>query len=184
LGRASYRVANVTLTDVNQDGRCDVIAGGNAYNNGATDYYSPTLPLITNPGPQTSTSGTAVSLALTATSSASRTWSVSGLPAGLQMNGAGHIYGTPTTWGTSTVTVTVTDTWQQTNSTSFTWTVVPPPVAVPSVVNLGVGGAQVALGGVGLLLGNESYVYDCTDEPGTVPARARRPARSCPRGRR
>jgi hypothetical protein len=58
LGRSSAPVAAVTLTDVNQDGRCDVIA----YNNGSTDYNSPTLPLITSPGAQTSSVGATVSL--------------------------------------------------------------------------------------------------------------------------
>ena len=84
---------------------------------------------VTSPGNQTSTVGTAVSLQIHATDSASGqtlTYSATGLPAGLSINSAtGLISGTPTTAGTSSVTVTATDTTGASGSASFTWTVNP-----------------------------------------------------------
>ncbi|MDQ1698920.1 MAG: hypothetical protein QOG34_783, partial [Frankiaceae bacterium] len=84
---------------------------------------------VTNPGAQTSTVGTAVSLQITASDSASGqtlTYSATGLPAGLSINSAsGLISGTPTTAGTSSVTVTAKDTTNASGSASFTWTVNP-----------------------------------------------------------
>ena len=70
---------------------------------------------VTNPGSQTGTVGTAVSLQIHATDSASGqtlTYSATGL-----------ISGTPTTAGTSSVTVTATDTTNASGSASFTWTI-------------------------------------------------------------
>jgi hypothetical protein len=84
---------------------------------------------VTNPGNQTGTVGTAASLQVTATDSASGqtlTYSATGLPAGLSINsGTGLISGTPTTAATSTVTVTATDTSGASGATSFTWTINP-----------------------------------------------------------
>ncbi len=84
---------------------------------------------VTNPGAQTTTVGTASSLQLTATDSASGqalTYGATGLPAGLSVNaGSGLISGTPTAAGSSTVTVTATDSTGASGSTSFTWTVNP-----------------------------------------------------------
>ena len=82
---------------------------------------------VTNPGSQTSTVGTAVSLQIKASDSASGqtlTYSASGLPAGLSINSSsGLISGTPTTAGSSSVTVTAKDTTGASGSTSFSWTV-------------------------------------------------------------
>jgi hypothetical protein len=82
---------------------------------------------VTNPGNQTGTVGTAVSLQIHATDSASGqtlTYSATGLPAGLSINSStGLISGTPTTAGTSSVTVTATDTTNASGSASFTWTI-------------------------------------------------------------
>ena len=76
---------------------------------------------------QTGTVGTAVSLQVGASDSASGqtlSYSATNLPAGLSINaGTGLITGTPTTAGTSTVTVTATDTTGATGSAAFTWTV-------------------------------------------------------------
>ena len=84
---------------------------------------------VTNPGAQTSKAGTAASLQVQATDSASGqtlTYSATGLPAGLSVNSStGLISGTPTTAGTSTVTVTATDTTGASGSASFSWTVNP-----------------------------------------------------------
>ncbi|WP_267884093.1 Ig domain-containing protein [Streptomyces sp. NRRL WC-3742] len=81
---------------------------------------------VTNPGSQSGTVGTAASLQISASDSATGqtlTYSATGLPAGLSINSStGLISGTPTASGTSSVTVTATDTTSATGSTSFTWT--------------------------------------------------------------
>jgi subtilase family serine protease len=82
---------------------------------------------VTNPGNQTGTVGTAVSLQIKATDSASGqtlTYSATGLPAGLSINSStGLITGTPTTAGSNSVTVSAKDTTGATGSASFTWTI-------------------------------------------------------------
>jgi len=81
---------------------------------------------VTNPGAQTSTVGTAVSLQVQASDTAggALSYSATGLPAGLSINAtSGLISGTPTTSGTYSVTVTATDSTGPSGSASFTWTV-------------------------------------------------------------
>jgi hypothetical protein len=81
---------------------------------------------VTNPGNQSSTLGSAVSLQIHATDSggATLTYSASGLPPGLSINAtSGLISGTPTTAGSYSPTVTATDTTGASGSASFTWTV-------------------------------------------------------------
>ena len=82
---------------------------------------------VTNPGHQTTATGTAVSLQVHATDSAAGqtlSYGATGLPAGLSISSStGLISGTPTTAGTSSVTVTATDTTGASGSASFTWTV-------------------------------------------------------------
>jgi hypothetical protein len=81
---------------------------------------------VTNPGNQTGKVGTAASLQISATDSASGqtlTYSASGLPAGLSISSSGLISGTPTTAGSSTVSVTAKDTTGASGSASFTWTI-------------------------------------------------------------
>jgi serine protease len=82
---------------------------------------------VNNPGNQTSTVGSPVSLQMTASDSQSGqtfTWSASGLPAGLTISSSsGLISGTPTTANTYNPSVTATDTTGAHGSTSFTWTV-------------------------------------------------------------
>ncbi len=82
---------------------------------------------VTNPGSQSGTVGTAASVSVHATDSGTGqtlTYSASGLPAGLSIaSGTGVISGTPTTAGTSSVTVTATDGTGASGSASFTWTV-------------------------------------------------------------
>jgi non-reducing end alpha-L-arabinofuranosidase len=93
--------------------------------------YSTTAPgdtvTVTSPGNQTGTVGTAATLQVHASDSASGqtlTYTASGLPTGLTINsGTGLISGTPTTAGTSTVTVSATDTTGASGSATFTWTV-------------------------------------------------------------
>ena len=82
---------------------------------------------VTSPGNQSGTVGTAVSLQMHATDSASGqtlTWSATGLPTGLSINSSsGLISGTPSANGTFSVTVTAKDTTNASGSTSFTWTI-------------------------------------------------------------
>ncbi|HXL96691.1 MAG TPA: putative Ig domain-containing protein [Streptosporangiaceae bacterium] len=82
---------------------------------------------VTNPGSQTGTVGTAASLQISASDSASGqtlTYSATGLPAGLSISSStGLISGTPTTSGSYSVTVTAKDTTGATGSASFTWTI-------------------------------------------------------------
>jgi F5/8 type C domain/Ricin-type beta-trefoil lectin domain/Putative Ig domain len=84
---------------------------------------------VSNPGSQTSTVGTAASLHITASDSVSGqtlTYSATGLPAGLSISSSsGFISGTPTSAGTSSVTVTARDTTGASGSASFGWTVNP-----------------------------------------------------------
>ncbi|MGY0232148.1 S8 family serine peptidase [Longispora urticae] len=86
---------------------------------------TPSGPSVTSPGNQSTKVGTAVDLQLQASGgSTPYSWSASGLPAGLSIaSGTGRITGTPTTQGSSNVTVTVTDAASRTGSAPFTWTV-------------------------------------------------------------
>ena len=98
---------------------------------------------VSNPGNQSSTVGSAASVQVAASDSASGqtlTYSATGLPAGLSINSAtGLISGTPSTAGTSSVTVTATDTTGATGSASFSWTV--------SSAGTGSGGVDINAGG-------------------------------------
>ncbi|MEO9236812.1 MAG: M4 family metallopeptidase, partial [Jatrophihabitantaceae bacterium] len=82
---------------------------------------------VTNPGAKSGTVGTATSLQIVASDSASGqtlTYSATGLPTGLSINSAtGLISGTPTTAGTYTVVITVKDTTNATGTATFTWTI-------------------------------------------------------------
>ncbi len=82
---------------------------------------------VTNPGNQSTTTGSAVSLQVHASDSASGqtlTYSATGLPTGLSINSStGLISGTASTAGTFSVTVKATDTTGANGSASFTWTV-------------------------------------------------------------
>jgi endo-1,4-beta-xylanase len=82
---------------------------------------------VTNPGTQTGTVGTAASVQVHATDSASGqtlSYSATGLPAGLAINATtGLISGTPTASGNNTVTVTVRDSTNATGTASFAWNI-------------------------------------------------------------
>nr|WP_285562089.1 M4 family metallopeptidase [Streptomyces hygroscopicus] len=81
---------------------------------------------VTNPGSQSSTVGTAVSLQVQAssTNSGALTYSASGLPTGLSINSStGVISGTPSAAGTYSTTVTVKDSTGATGTATFSWTV-------------------------------------------------------------
>ncbi len=123
---------------------------------------------VTNPGSQSSTVGTAVSLQVSAssTNSGSLTYAATGLPTGLSISSStGAITGTPTTAGTYSSTVTVTDSTGATGTASFTWT-----------VSTGGGGGTCTstqlLGNAGFESGNTTWTASSgviTNETGQTP---------------
>jgi hypothetical protein len=92
------------------------------------------------------------------------TWSSSALPSGLSLSSGGVLSGTPSSVGSTNVTVTVTDASAATANTSFTiivtGAVVPDPgfVSVYTVVNSATSGGKVTLGvrGTGLNVSNSA----------------------------
>ncbi|RPF36132.1 S53 family peptidase [Streptomyces sp. TLI_185] len=97
--------------------------GTTAFTSGSTSGNTVT---VTNPGSQSTTTGSSVSLQIKASDSAGATltYSASGLPSGLSISSSsGLISGTASTAGTYQVTVTAKDSTGASGSTSFTWTV-------------------------------------------------------------
>ena len=82
---------------------------------------------VTNPGTQAGTVGTAASLQIHASDSATGqtlTYTATGLPAGLTISSTtGLISGTPTTAGSTSVTATATDGTGAKGTATFTWTI-------------------------------------------------------------
>ncbi|MEV6010057.1 putative Ig domain-containing protein [Streptomyces sp. NPDC051976] len=123
-GAANVSMGTGTFTEQaswsNDTNACAIthpIVGGGSTGNTVT---------VNSPGNQSSTVGTAVSLQLTGSDSGTGqtlTYTATGLPAGLSISSSGKITGTPTTAGSSTVTVTAKDGTGASGSTSFTWTV-------------------------------------------------------------
>ncbi|MCX5208074.1 RICIN domain-containing protein [Kitasatospora sp. NBC_00240] len=87
---------------------------------------APEVVTVAGPGNQSGKVNTAVSLQLSATDSAGKalTFSATGLPAGLSISSSGLISGTPTTSGSSTVTV-IASSGTASGSVSFSWAVNP-----------------------------------------------------------
>ncbi|WP_284748852.1 putative Ig domain-containing protein [Amycolatopsis sp. RTGN1] len=95
-----------------------------------TGTSNPQSPVVTSPGAQSSAAGQAVSLQVQATDpqNDALTWTATGLPAGLAIGaGTGKITGTPTTAGTSSVTVTAKDPAGNSGSATFAWTITAAP---------------------------------------------------------
>ncbi|MBB5954148.1 subtilisin family serine protease [Saccharothrix tamanrassetensis] len=104
---------------------------------------APSDPVVNNPGNQTTTVGQAVNLQVTATGGTPPyTFAFTGLPAGLTGDAAGRVTGTPTTPGTSTVNVSVTDSAGKKGAATFTWTVRDGTPGCDAVTN----GTDVAIG--------------------------------------
>ncbi|MGW7548257.1 putative Ig domain-containing protein, partial [Streptomyces sp. NPDC054770] len=97
--------------------------GTAAFTSGTTTGNTVT---VTNPGSQSTVTGSSVSLQISASDSAGATltYSASGLPTGLSISSStGLISGTASTAGTYSTTVTATDSTGASGTASFTWTV-------------------------------------------------------------
>jgi subtilase family serine protease len=94
---------------------------------GSAAFTRANIISVTNPGTQTSTAGSPLSLQLQASdtgSGSTLSYSATGLPPGLVINsGTGLISGTPNTAGNYTVTATATDGTSASGSTIFTWVI-------------------------------------------------------------
>jgi hypothetical protein len=121
---------------------------------------------VTAPGSQTGTVGTAASLQVVASDSASGqtlTYSATGLPAGLSINSStGLISGTPTTAGTSSVTVTAKDTTGASGTATFSWT--------ENAGTTGTGGVDISAGGPAAapFVADEDYTGGATSNTTTA----------------
>ena len=122
-----------------------------ATNSGGTGSATLTLtiaaaaPVITSAITANGTAGTAFSYQITA-SNAPTSYAAVGLPAGLAVNiGTGLISGTPTTAGTSTVTLSATNSGGTGNAT-LTLTIAPaPPTAPGNLTSTAAGTSQINL---------------------------------------
>ena len=118
---------------------------------GSAAFTGANIVSVTNPGTQTSTAGSPLSLQVQASdtgSGATLSYSATGLPPGLVINsGTGLISGIPSTAGSYTVTATATDGTSASGSATFAWVVqalvtVPGP---PSAVSATPGDAQAVV---------------------------------------
>jgi beta-glucosidase len=137
---------------------------------------------ITSPGPQEGLASTAVSVPVSASDSSSGqtlSYTATGLPAGTSISSSGTITGTPTTAGTSTVTVTAQDGTGAQASTTFTWTVEPSTDGIATTPLVGYDGLCLDITSDNNTPGTAVDVYTCngtngqqwTQEPnGTVTA--------------
>ncbi len=90
---------------------------------------SPNTVTLTNPGSQSSSTSSPVSLTIAGSDSggAALSYTASGLPPGLSISSStGVISGTPSSAGSYTVTVSASDSTGATGSTTFSWTVTSP----------------------------------------------------------
>jgi prepilin-type N-terminal cleavage/methylation domain-containing protein len=122
-------------------------------------------PTVVDPPAQSGYVATAASLQVTSTGGRlPLTWTATGLPPGLTMSSSALISGTPTTAGTYTVVVRVTDRDARTDDTTFTWTVVQPPALTNPGTQTSRTGTAVSLtvAGTG---GVTPFVWSATNLP-------------------
>lgn len=141
------RTTVTTDGDVNST---DFAAGAPSPTNAAGETAPEVLPLAaTDPGDKTYVVGSPITTITLAASGGTTPYSfqASGLPAGLALNG-NQITGTPTTVGTSEVTITVTDAATPTAATdtetfSITVTEVPSPKTIAQIQGTGTASPEV-----------------------------------------
>ena len=125
---------------------------------------------ITTPAPAEGLAGTAVSVPVSASDSTSGqtlSYSATGLPAGTSISAtSGTITGTPTTAGTSTVTVKAQDATGAFAAASFTWTVEPAADGIATTPLVGYQGLCLDLAGDANTNGTKVEVYTCNGTDG------------------
>jgi hypothetical protein len=117
-------------------------------------------PVLVPPGNQSTVLGAWASLALSVSGGTfPYTWTVSGLPPGLSLDG-NSIAGFPATPGSFAISAMVTDSvGEKSEPVSFTWTAT--AIMVPNVIGATRSQAADILFTAGLSLGNEHEVVDC-----------------------
>lgn len=94
------------------------------------------------------------------------TWSATGLPTGLTIDATtGTITGTPTTAGTYTVTVKVLDKQKRSDTSKFTWTIVPVPTLATPGNQVGRVGAAISPLALVASGGRAPLTYTATNLP-------------------
>ncbi|HET7013646.1 MAG TPA: glycoside hydrolase family 3 C-terminal domain-containing protein [Streptosporangiaceae bacterium] len=125
---------------------------------------------ITAPTPQEGLAGTAVSVPVSAadsTSAQTLSYSATGLPAGTSISAtSGTITGTPTTSGTSTVTIKAQDATGAFASASFTWAVEPATDGIAATPLIGYQGLCLDLAGDANTNGTKVEIYTCNGTDG------------------
>ncbi|MBR7837221.1 glycoside hydrolase family 3 C-terminal domain-containing protein [Actinospica durhamensis] len=124
---------------------------------------------LANPGAQEGEAGTAVSVQASASDSTSGqtpTFTASGLPAGLSISASGLITGTPTTAGTSTVSVTAQDANGARATTTFTWTVVAATAGIAATPLVGYAGLCLDIASDSNADATKVDVYTCNGTDG------------------
>jgi 5'-nucleotidase len=123
---ATDNTTSVSRTDAKDtdQSNADFVKGAPTPQSAATDTGTAALT-VTKPATQTATTGTAITpLTLSVTGgTAPYSWTATGLPAGLAISADGVVSGTPTTAGTSSVTVTATDSTGATGAATFSFVV-------------------------------------------------------------
>jgi hypothetical protein len=157
LAQSPARLDEVTFDDIDDDGRCDVLARGEAFLNPDPQ------PFAQNPGNVSSVVGAPAALNLIATGGARPySWTIAGLPPGLSASTAGQISGSVAVGAGSNyrVTATAADVNHQLSSVVFNWTVT---ALVPNLRSLQLSDATSQIRNAGLILGRVSSTNSCID---------------------
>ncbi|MFG1925874.1 putative Ig domain-containing protein [Cryptosporangium sp. NPDC048952] len=125
------------------------------------------LPTIAPQAPISSVAGTALTFTPVLVGGTSPfSWTAANLPAGLSIDAVtGVVSGTPTTVGTSAVTVSLTDAFTKTDAESFTWTVTPALSLLTPTTQATLVGKQATPLQIQASGGVAPYTYKATDVP-------------------